>query len=95
MKLRQSYVQDRCLQLVQYGKMCGGLTMWQMYVISFAFGQCKHVNSTMTMVQVAIYSTATIFYFALYLHCISLVMALHVQLQFKRGYEIPRPYVNT
>jgi len=36
--------------------------MWQMYVIPFAFGQCKHVNSTMTMVQVAIYSTATIFY---------------------------------
>ena len=62
---------------------------------SFAVGQCKHANSTMTMVQVAIYSTATIFYFALYLHCISLVIALHVQLQFKRGYEIPRLYVNT
>ena len=39
MKLRQSYVQDRCLRLVQCGKMCDGLTMWQMYVISFAFGQ--------------------------------------------------------
>ena len=88
MKLRQSYVQDRCLRLVQCGKMCDGFTMGQMYVISFAFGQCKHVNSTMTMVQVAIYSTATIFYFALYLHCISLVIALHVQLQLKRGYEI-------
>ena len=56
-------MQDRCLRLVQCDKMCGGLTMWQMYVISFAFGQCKHVNSTMTVVQVAIYSTATIFYF--------------------------------
>ena len=89
MKLRQSYVQDRCLRLVQCGKMCGGLTMWQMYVIPFAFGQCKHVNSTMTMVQVAIYSTATIFYFctvfALYF---SLVIALHIQLQLKRGCEI-------
>ena len=36
---------------------------------SFAFGQCKHANSNMTMVQVAIYSTATIFY----LHCICIV----------------------
>ena len=63
--------------------------MWQMYVIPFAFGQCKHVNSTMTMVQVAIYSTATIFYFgtvfALYF---SLVIALHIQLQLKTGCEI-------
>ena len=29
-----------------------------------------------------------ILFFALYLHCISLVIALHVQLQLKRGYEI-------
>ena len=27
-------------------------------------------------------------YFARYLHCISLMIALHVQLQLKRGYEI-------
>ena len=63
--------------------------MWQMYVISFAFGQCKHLNLTMTMVQVAIYSTATIFYFcAVFALYFSLVIALHVQLQLKRGYEI-------
>ena len=64
--------------------------MWQMYVI-FAFGQCKHVNSSM-MSDLQwywwLFITATIFYFALYLHCISLVIALHVQLQLKRGYEI-------
>ena len=47
MKLRQSYVQDRRLRLVLCGRMCDGLTTWQMYVISFAFGQCKHGNSTM------------------------------------------------
>ena len=70
--------------------MSDGLTMWQMYVI-FAFGQCKHVNSSM-MSDLQwywwLFITATIFYFALYLHCISLVIALHVQLQLKRGYEI-------
>ena len=27
--------------------MSGGLTMWQMHVIFFAFGQCEHVNSSM------------------------------------------------
>ena len=66
---------------------CDFFCIWSMQACKF--------NNVLTMVQVAIYSTATIFYFALYLHCISLVIALHVQLQFKRGYEIPRPYVNT
>ena len=43
---------------------CDGFTMVaNVCDFLFAFGQCKHVNSTMTMVQVAIYSTATIFYF--------------------------------
>ena len=49
--------------------------------------QACEFNNVLATVQVAIYSTATIFYFALYLHCISLVMAVHVQLQLKRGYE--------
>ena len=34
-------------------------------------------------------------YFALYLHCISLMIALHVQLQLKRGYEILLVYLWT
>ena len=51
---------------------CEDFTMVANVCDFFAFGQCKQVNSTMTMVQVAIYSTATIFYFALYLHCIFL-----------------------
>ena len=64
--------------------------MWQMYVISFCIWsmQACEFNNVLTMVQVAIYSAATIFYFALYLHCISLMMALHIQLQLKRGCEI-------
>ena len=66
---------------------CDLFCIWSMRACEF--------NNVLTTVQVAIYSTATIFYFALYMHCISLVIALHVQLQFKRGYEIPRPYVNT
>ena len=45
--------------------MSGGLTTWQMYVI-FAFGQCKHVNSSM-MSDLQwywwLFITATIFYF--------------------------------
>ena len=36
---------------------------------------------------VAIYWDSYNIYFALYLHCISLMIALHVQLQLKRGYE--------
>ena len=94
MKLRQSCVQDRCLRVVQdewwpynVANVCDFFCIWSMRACEF--------NNVLTTVQVAIYSTATIFYFALYLHCISLVIALHVQLQFKRGYEIPRPYVNT
>ena len=68
--------------------MSDGLTMWRMYVIFCIWSmQACEFNNVLTTVQVAIYSTATIFYFALYLHCISLVIALHVQLQLKRGYE--------
>ena len=35
----------------------------------------------------------TVFIFALYLHCISLVITLLVQLQLKRGYEILLVYL--
>ena len=35
------------IDVFEWYKMSGGLAMWQMYVISFAFGQCEHVNSTM------------------------------------------------
>ena len=58
----------------------GDFCIWSMQACEF--------NNVLTTVQVAIYSTATIFYFALYLHCISLVIALHIQLQLKRGCEI-------
>ena len=64
---------------------CDLFCIWSMRACEF--------NNVLTTVQVAIYSTATIFYFALYLHCISLVMAVHVQLQLKRGYEILLVYL--
>ena len=65
-----------------------------------AFGQCRHVNSSMMSefplrFSLIGYLTATVSILDCILHCISLVITLHVQLQFKRGYEIPRPYVNT
>ena len=60
---------------------CDFFCIWSMQAWEF--------NNVLTTVQVAMYSTATIFYF---LHCIcivfSLVIALHIQLQLKRGYEI-------
>ena len=87
MRLRQSCVQDRCLRMVQdewwpcnVANVCDLFCIWSMRACEF--------NNVLTTVQVAIYSTATRFYFALYLHCISLVIALHIQLQLKRGCEI-------
>ena len=60
---------------------CDLFCIWSMQAWEF--------NNVLTTVQVAIYSTATIFYFctvfALYF---SLVIALHIQLQLKRGCEI-------
>ena len=68
MKLRQSYLQDGFLRMMHY-------EWWpyngQMYMFFFAFGQCRHVKSSMMsdFQLVAIYWTATIFI----LHCICIV----------------------
>ena len=62
MKLRQSCVQDDCLQMVQdewwpynVANVCDFFCIWSMQACEF--------NNVLTMVQVAICSAATIFYF--------------------------------